>query len=367
MGIRKSTLLRVSLGAFLLLISDAAQSRFASELVDYSAINGQKNASTDLTAALVLGPNDCSEAVDFDNFGNTPGFVTVGFGAEILDQPGNDIVFYVTNLNVAGSIVETFSVSVSDDGSSFHVLGSETAATDPFAGEKAFEYDLASVGLTMALFVRVQNLNVNTSTGSEGSDICGFEALNLNQAPQALCTGDQSLETDMGLCEASTSIDGGSFDPDGGTVFLEQVPPPPYGLGSTSVSLLVEDDEGSSSSCSALVTVVDIAVPVALCNAPGEITPPSAPISFVASAEDNCEVEALEVFEFDCFKRTKKGKRVDKRESCQVEIGGSEITILDSGGVGTTITWKVVARDSSGNVVTRNCAVTVSNPGRGRQ
>ena len=62
---------------------------------------------------------------------------------------------------------------------------------------------------------------------------------------------------------------------------------------------------------------------------------------------------------------TKKGKRIDKTESCVVSIDGDEITILDSGGVGDIITWTVVATDSSGNQSSTDCEITVENPGQG--
>lgn len=74
----------------------------------------------------------------------------------------------------------------------------------------------------------------------------------------------------------------------------------------------------------------------------------------------------VEITGFDCFKLTKKGKRIDKTESCAVQVNGDTITILDSGGVGDHITWKVRAIDDSGNVTEFECGVEVVNPGRGR-
>ena len=77
--------------------------------------------------------------------------------------------------------------------------------------------------------------------------------------PVALCT-DIKLSADAN-CEASGSINNGSFDPDGGPVTLGQVPPGPYGLGSTLVLLTVTDDEGDTDTCSAWVTVNDVTAP----------------------------------------------------------------------------------------------------------
>jgi len=41
------------------------------------------------------------------------------------------------------------------------------------------------------------------------------------------------------------------------------------------------------------------------------------------------------------------------------------VTISDSGGVGTTIVWRVTAVDGSGTPITQRCAVVVENPGTG--
>ncbi len=163
-------------------------------------------------------------------------------------------------------------------------------------------------------------------------------------------------------CLADADIDDGSFDPDGDTIVLDQNPPGPYGFGDTLVTLTVEDDGGLTDECQATVTVVDGAAPVALCNAPSTITPPDAPISFTATAEDACGPATAEVVEFDCFKLTKKGKRVDKTASCLVTFEEATLTVEDSGGVGTHITWKVEGTDGSGNAIVTNCEVVVVVP-----
>lgn len=189
----------------------------------------------------------------------------------------------------------------------------------------------------------------------------------LNVPPVAQCM-DATVPTDAGVCFASVaSIDDGSFDPDGGVITLEQVPPGPYALGMTDVTLVVTDDQGATDSCDAKVTVVDQEAPTVLCNAPPTIIPPDAPISFVASAADNCLAEtgaATVVTGFDCFTFTKKGKRIDKTESCEVSFSDDTVTILDTGGVGDHITWTVTATDGSGNQTNAVCEVLVVNPGK---
>jgi hypothetical protein len=181
-------------------------------------------------------------------------------------------------------------------------------------------------------------------------------------SPVAQCT-DVTTSTDPGVCTADVSVDDGSFDPDGGPVTATQTPPSPYPLGETVVTLRVSDETGLADTCVATVTVVDMEPPTPMCNATN-IIPPDAPISFIATATDNCEVSSVMITGYDCFKFTEKGKRIDKTESCVVEVDGANITIQDSGGVGTQITWTISAVDASGNVAETECNVEVVNPGK---
>lgn len=189
----------------------------------------------------------------------------------------------------------------------------------------------------------------------------------LNVPPVAQCT-DTTVPTDVGVCFATVaSIDDGSFDPDGGAITLEQVPPGPYALGMTDVSLVVTDDQGAVDSCDATVTVEDLEPPTVLCNAPATIIPPDAPISFTASAEDNCLAETgvtTVITGFDCFEFKRNGNVIDKKESCEVSFADATISILDSGGVADHITWNVTATDGSGNEASAVCEVVVVNPGK---
>jgi len=190
----------------------------------------------------------------------------------------------------------------------------------------------------------------------------------VNQPPVAVCQ-DVELVADaacMADVAGSAAFDGGSSDPDGDLpLTFDHSPAGPYGLGDTAVTLTVTDALGLSDTCSATVTVVDEAAPVIQCNAPATITPPDAPISFTATATDNCSVASVEIISFECFKHTKKGKKIDKGQSCVVSADGATLTIDDSGGVGTTIAWQVTAVDGSGNPITQNCSVDVENPGQG--
>lgn len=120
---------------------------------------------------------------------------------------------------------------------------------------------------------------------------------------------------------------------------------------------------GNSTSETQIIAVQDTTPPVISCNAPAAITPPDAPISFTATATDNCdELPSAVITGYDCYMYTKKDKTIDKKESCVVETAGNQITILDSGGVGDHIMWTVEAADNCSNISTEQCEVLVINP-----
>jgi putative hemolysin/C1A family cysteine protease len=121
---------------------------------------------------------------------------------------------------------------------------------------------------------------------------------------------------------------------------------------------------GNATSGVQTINVVDTTAPVISCNAPATIIPPDAPISFTATAPDNCDGgPTVTITAYDCFKFTNKGKEIDKKESCVVGFVGDSVTIYDSGGVGTYITWNVHAIDSCGNVAEAECQVEVIRKG----
>jgi hypothetical protein len=127
-----------------------------------------------------------------------------------------------------------------------------------------------------------------------------------------------------------------------------------------------EDDCTNFSTCDQIITVEDNTAPVISCNSPPTIIPPDAPISFTATATDDCEAEPLvEITGYDCFKFTKRGRRISKLRSCVIQTSGPTITIDDSGGVGDNITWDVRATDDCGNQSEVTCALEVVKPGQG--
>lgn len=121
----------------------------------------------------------------------------------------------------------------------------------------------------------------------------------LNSPPVALCQ-DVTVPTAAGTCGADASVDDGSFDPDGGSVTLDQEPPGPYSLGMTTVTLKVTDTVGAMDSCMAKVTVGDITPPTVSCvesmNPSSKNVPKASKTNedgfYLVSAGDNCSSEA---------------------------------------------------------------------------
>jgi uncharacterized repeat protein (TIGR03803 family) len=95
-------------------------------------------------------------------------------------------------------------------------------------------------------------------------------------------------------CMATASIDDGSYDPDAeDAVTLAQSPPGPFPLGDTTVTLTATDSHGASSTCSAIVTVVEAQAPalgpladLSVGSSEGLLVPVTYPVPVVS---DNCD------------------------------------------------------------------------------
>jgi hypothetical protein len=105
--------------------------------------------------------------------------------------------------------------------------------------------------------------DVKLGLGTYGSATFERACLYYNAPPMAMCR-DVYTAADHD-CYADVSVDDGSYDPDGDEITTVQEPPGPYLLGTTEVTLTVTDDNGLSSSCTALVTVSDTSSPEITC------------------------------------------------------------------------------------------------------
>jgi hypothetical protein len=84
--------------------------------------------------------------------------------------------------------------------------------------------------------------------------------------PAAKCADRNVCAAAPAACTAAVSIDDGSTVPGGGAPVLEQIPPGPYPIGETQVTLRVTDSGGASDECSALVDVRDCTPPALTCR-----------------------------------------------------------------------------------------------------
>lgn len=188
-------------------------------------------------------------------------------------------------------------------------------------------------------------------------------------APDIDCPADITIECDEsrdpGNTGFATALDNCDSAP--AITFSDIVTPSPVCPEEETITRTwtATDCAGNSASCVQTIMVDDSIPPVISCNAPATITPPDAPISFTATATDNCAGDpSVEIIGYDCFKFTKKGKRIDKTESCIVGVNGDTVTIVDSGGVNDNITWTVRSNDNCGNVSESTCSVLVVLPER---
>ena len=122
-----------------------------------------------------------------------------------------------------------------------------------------------------------------------------------NLAPVAVCRNVQvrTSDTPNNVCSVTANVDNGSYDPDNGPgpLTVSQSPAGPFGPGSSSVTLTANDGF-LTSSCPAVVTLVDNTPPQLTCRdddptVPGnqaylECVNGGAVGTFTAQATDNC-------------------------------------------------------------------------------
>lgn len=218
------------------------------------------------------------------------------------------------------------------------------------------------------------NINCNvtlTVTDSDGltSQCTATVSIDDTTPPVITCPSDVLIECNVDPVTANTGDNTtvtDNCDPDPVISFSDVEVPGSCPQEKTITRTWTATDAcGNSATCDQIITVVDTTAPI-VTNVSSTIIPPDAPISFTATAIDNCDdAPTVEIIDFDCFKFTKKGKRIDKTESCDVQVVGDTITILNSGGVGDHIVWTVIATDACGNVSDEStCEVVVVNPAK---
>lgn len=218
--------------------------------------------------------------------------------------------------------------------------------------------------------VGVQNAVTLTVTDDGGLfDSCVSNVTVVDNTAPDVKTKDITVQLDSNGNASITAddIDSGSADNCG--ISSMTVSPSSFtcaDVGANTVTLTVTDNNGNVGTATATVTVADTLAPTNVqANAQSTITPPDAPISFTATATDNCSA-TVEVTDYRCYGLTGNGKQHSKMQSCVVSVSGDTITITDSGGVGDNIVWTIVATDQSGNTTSAEGHVEVENPGKSR-
>ncbi|MBC2712318.1 MAG: C39 family peptidase [Desulfosarcina sp.] len=299
-----------------------------------------------------------------------------------LDETSNfnpDTVLPTTSFSVSGPTYINNLGMLCVDSTTRHLITAEDDGPDDYSGVYASYYRHYFQSDTPGSFVSYGGPFM--LTGSDGirqidyysKDVAGnketindvIECLD-NNPPVLTCPADTFVECDEDappeVTGWATAIDACDTEPT--LVYSDVVSagacPNTEVISRTWTSA---DTFGHNSICVQIIEKVDTTPPVISSDVPGAITPPDAPISFTASATDNCDdAPVVQITGYDCFKYTNKGKRIDKTESCMVSFWGNSITIQDSGGVGTHITWNVQATDGCGNLSEESFEIAVERP-----
>lgn len=176
------------------------------------------------------------------------------------------------------------------------------------------------------------SLSCSTTYG-EGEDYI----ISTNTPPIAACQ-DITVSTD-GNCNASITpaqVDNGSSDPDGDLLTYSLDQSGPFGVGTYSVILTVDDGEFIDT-CTATVTVIDNTAPVALCQ----------DITVQLDASGNASITAADV----------NGGSNDACGIQSLSVSQTQFNCLHAGGNTVTLT----VTDNNGNVSTCNATVNVED------
>jgi hypothetical protein len=177
-----------------------------------------------------------------------------------------------------------------------------------------------------------------------------------NQAPVARCQN-----VTVAACMANASIDDGSFDPDGDKVTVTQTPAGPYPVGTTTVTLTVTDNHGSSSQCIGTVTVTPSGTgPVtidSLTAKPNVLWPPNnklVAVKVIPATSGNCSAVTCKIVSVTS------NEPITSKD--YVIIGNLRVRLRATrlgSGTGRVYTIMVQCTDAAGNVATKTVTVTV--------
>jgi len=231
----------------------------------------------------------------------------------------------------------------------------------PPGGTASFDLTLTGDGTPINGTFDVNFVDVNS--GAVLGTIPVTLACPINQPPVAVCA-NVTVPASALSCLADASVDNGSFDPDGDVITIAQEPAGPFGPGSTPVVLTVTDPSGASSSCTAVVTVIDDTPPALQCvesvNPSLKNVPKASNTNedgfYLVTATDGCSASTIAIGSFP----------LANNETIKItqRPGGAGVTLANTMGQGDIKHFLVgpgdaviTATDASGNVTSVSCLV----------
>ena len=209
------------------------------------------------------------------------------------------------------------------------------SASDPDGTLSRFRWDFDDDGIIDAVTTSIHASHVYETLSSfnvevqavddDGAATATTLTVDINSSPTALCTDVAAVAGPA--CTASvapSAVDDGSTDPDADLLTLSLSPPGPFALGSTAVTLSVNDGRGAADSCEASIEVVDETAPSASC-------PPNVALECPADAHTSTTGQAT------------------SQDNCSVASTTFEDTVEDQAGLTETITRTFRVTDGTGN------------------
>ncbi len=305
---------------------------------------------------------------------DAPGTYTISYN--VTDDAGNPAATATRTVIVQDTIAPVITLSgaasVTVECTDGYVDAGATAA-DICAGDLTAAISTVSTVDTSTPGSYTVTYNVSDPSGNAATTVVRTVTVVDTTPPSIVCPADvvMELSCDPAAPNDTTPAATGSAtgDDDCGVVSISYLDDIESTCGASYIILrtwTADDGRGNSTSCVQTITVRDTTAPtLSISSNFGNIIPPDAPITFVVTATDCSEIDTLELW-YDCYKINPSGKRVDKTESCVVEIVGNQVTILDSGGVGDNIQIFARSTDVCGNVSDVSMwELLVENPGNG--
>jgi hypothetical protein len=195
-----------------------------------------------------------------------------------------------------------------------------------------------------------------TATDGNGNTASCTHVVNVtdSQLPVITCPATANINIDLGLCTSSASIGTATFTDNCAGGSVAGLPAGPYAIGSTNVVWTATDANGNTSSCTQVVTVVDLISPNAICqnisvtlDAIGEASITPAMVN--NNSTDNCAIStlSLNIFSFDCA-----------NTGTPVTV---TLTVSDATGNTSTCTALVTTNDNQAPSITCPANFTVNN------